>query len=788
MSTQGVTVNLVLNSASYSAAIKDAQRQIDTFAGKARGAGHSTVSSMQASSAAIRTLEGGMANNVRAVERFITMIPGVGKALQTAFPLIGGLAFAGLLVRLGTELNEFIRKANQVPQALLNGFRELSTSSLLANDELRKTNDTLQAQIDKLSGRHENTLALTLDEARINADKLAQSLDRDNQQIQQLLKSNQVSILGGIFTNQIPTAAVSGQVNYWNQELANLGHAYNQAVHNAGGDTNSPAVQQAQAALTQRRQDAIRSFQSDLTLRRVGAGAGEEYAGNQQANINIDAGELDLLNNQQDQANLQTDNVKLTAREKSIQASKEFADQQKALQEQIVQQWHQQLDDLKSAEGLTLSQEADFWISRAAMAQRGSKSYTSALDEANKDIAQVRAENRRGEDAFAKTSAEPLDTNDLSVTDRSSIQSSSKTATDYLKNLNEGIELQRQNAQAIAEASLQMEVATGRISAFDAANIQAALHTQEYEQSLSQLQDALGNVANDPGLSQLDKNAQSAALNNQIAALNGQRSTQVLQDQQATSANTVTGSMSMAINQMVQAWTNASQQITGFFSNSVGTLNDTLVNVLTTRDRGGNTARRQFEAAGHSVFTDLTRRGLQATEGSLFSSLGFGSQKADGSSANPFYVRIASGAGGAISGAAGEIGGFVRGIFGGGTAPSMTSQALSTTSSAVSSVLDSIPLQGFFAAGGDVVANRPAMIGEAGPEVFWPHSAGTIIPNNQLGGSTNHNISIDARGSTDPAATEAAVHRAMSRYLPSSVAASVAAVQDRNRRVPLSTR
>lgn len=40
------------------------------------------------------------------------------------------------------------------------------------------------------------------------------------------------------------------------------------------------------------------------------------------------------------------------------------------------------------------------------------------------------------------------------------------------------------------------------------------------------------------------------------------------------------------------------------------------------------------------------------------------------------------------------------------------------------------------ATGGPVSAGVPYMIGERGPELFWPRTSGTIIPNHQLGGET----------------------------------------------------
>ena len=58
-------------------------------------------------------------------------------------------------------------------------------------------------------------------------------------------------------------------------------------------------------------------------------------------------------------------------------------------------------------------------------------------------------------------------------------------------------------------------------------------------------------------------------------------------------------------------------------------------------------------------------------------------------------------------------------------------------------------LGGMFAEGGRPPINRPSIVGEKGAELFVPDSAGTIIPNNQLGGSTNVTFNIntvDARG------------------------------------------
>ena len=67
----------------------------------------------------------------------------------------------------------------------------------------------------------------------------------------------------------------------------------------------------------------------------------------------------------------------------------------------------------------------------------------------------------------------------------------------------------------------------------------------------------------------------------------------------------------------------------------------------------------------------------------------------------------------------------------------------------VNSLLGSIPGIGslFKAEGGSVKRGGSYIVGERGPELFTPGSSGMITPNNQLGGSTNVVVIVDASGS-----------------------------------------
>ena len=97
----------------------------------------------------------------------------------------------------------------------------------------------------------------------------------------------------------------------------------------------------------------------------------------------------------------------------------------------------------------------------------------------------------------------------------------------------------------------------------------------------------------------------------------------------------------------------------------------------------------------------------------------------------------------AVSGIGRDIGGFLGGLFtrGGGS----------------SGGLDSIPfissLGGAgFANGGRPPVGKVSVVGERGPELFVPSTAGTIIPNNAIGGGGTTNnmitVNVDASGSS----------------------------------------
>lgn len=115
-----------------------------------------------------------------------------------------------------------------------------------------------------------------------------------------------------------------------------------------------------------------------------------------------------------------------------------------------------------------------------------------------------------------------------------------------------------------------------------------------------------------------------------------------------------------------------------------------------------------------------------------------------------------------------QIVGIVAGAFGGATGTPSRGFGSST-----GNYLPGIPANAY---GGSVMGNKPTLVGERGPELFIPGGNGTIIPNSNMrgggGGGSPISISVDARGSSDPAAVRAQVQQGILEAAPAIIAAA----------------
>jgi len=135
-----------------------------------------SVSGVQATSGALRVLEGNMTNNLRAAERFLANTLKLGPALQVAFPVVGAIAALGVVGELVKKVTEFITTMRDAPKVAQDAFSKINTSLRVTNDGLDLSAARLRNEIAQLQGKPVNHLAEALLEAKEAADKLNESL------------------------------------------------------------------------------------------------------------------------------------------------------------------------------------------------------------------------------------------------------------------------------------------------------------------------------------------------------------------------------------------------------------------------------------------------------------------------------------------------------------------------------------------------------------------------------------------------------------------------------------
>lgn len=177
-----VVIDIQGHTATFSDNMKKAEGSLRDF-------GSHGVTNVQAVSGALRVMEGNMTNNLRAAERFLANTLKLGPAMQAIFPLVGGLAFLGVIGELGKKVYEFFKTLKEQPEVANGAFRKLSDSLAVTDAELKVSNAELGNQIAKLSGQPGNGLKVALLEAVAAADKLKVSLDSDLKSLFELMKT-----------------------------------------------------------------------------------------------------------------------------------------------------------------------------------------------------------------------------------------------------------------------------------------------------------------------------------------------------------------------------------------------------------------------------------------------------------------------------------------------------------------------------------------------------------------------------------------------------------------------
>ena len=255
--------------------------------------------------------------------------------------------------------------------------------------------------------------------------------------------------------------------------------------------------------------------------------------------------------------------------------------------------------------------------------------------------------------------------------------------------------------------------------------------------------------------------------------------------------------VTLFFNQMARDSESAAEQVHTVLEGAFNSLNSTLERLI---ERQKTSFAEFFRGISQSLVKLGLQKGEQAIAGSIMSALGKGENKPTTTLAavnrsntyleqmTGFLRQMAS------KGPMGSDGGSV-----GGSTDSSWNTGIGSTASALTPFASLIPgvgplLSGFMggfgghrALGGDVTAGMTYDVGEMGRERFTPTQNGKITPTKDMGKKSG-DIHIDARGSNDPAQTEAAVHRAMAGYAPHMARGTATAMAESKSRRPSMSR
>lgn len=716
---------------------------------------HSGVSQQMAASAAVRGLEGNA--GIRSVERFLTTIPGVGAAMQNLFPLIGGIAFLGIITKIGTELFDTEQKGKHAGEEMSRAFGEMNAKLELSNDELALQNAKLEDVIGKLSGRPTDGLATGLLEAAVAADKFQEALAADVKTLKALLQESNVSVMEGMLSGTANTVGSNKEIDARAKQVEHeslmVKAAYNQAQVDAKGDRakEEAATKAYYGRLDQIAAEAARNMRQRATeiavAQKTTTYTDQALVGNSGVKVDATAQRSSfedaavVFDNIQRRSQLAGNNFIDQKKKGALEGQKALAEDSSKADEKRLKQMEASLKEMQLLGNDSAKAEFDYWTERIGKFVVGSQQYDAivskqaALAERGRTVAAEKIakekSSRRGSDS---------DEGDRSIYDygkdvTKAAQGQVKAQNERTDMANELAAVNQRNAASLEELSISEAIgqSISRIAGFTEL---AAVHTRAYGAEIDRLNVKAQQIANDSSLTDAEKEKQLGQVGIQSANLRTSRAHQIVQDRYETTSPASSAGVGAkdALDEFVDSTRDAARMMKQIVDSALSGVNKTLVDDMT-----GQRKRGEWTSVGRGLATDISGGALRKGEGAVLGAFGLGSGKPDGSAGNPLHVIMAN----------------LPGV----SMPSIVSSATSSSMSSGPSI-KSIGQMLFgmlpgFASGGAISADTMAVIGEKGPELFMPNSGGTIVPNNRLrasaGSGTPSEVHIhqDLRGASD---------------------------------------
>ena len=287
-------------------------------------------------------------------------------------------------MRLGEGAYKLFKEIEEAPRKIRDAFSEMESSVRLANDELQKSNDQLRDEIAKIEHKPENSIRVALGDARVAADQLGISLNRDLTALQQLFEKNQVGFLRQLL-GEAGTDDLDKQLKEFQRKVAGISaQAVVSRQEEIGGAQlfdPSSLKRSKEAEQIKTNTELTRAYTHEIQNLNHELQVAESLPGNG-ARIELLRGAIADLTEQQNSISLKSDHGDLQGQKAGAQASRDAAAAataaQRKLQEDLKSGYDEMLADLKADHEVTRAEELAFREQELAeVAQYGDK--TKAL-------------------------------------------------------------------------------------------------------------------------------------------------------------------------------------------------------------------------------------------------------------------------------------------------------------------------------------------------------------------------------------------------------------------------
>jgi hypothetical protein len=266
-------INIDGNTASFTDAMTKAEAKAKASAAEIKRAIQQEIKESNASLALMGEEFG--VHLPRHVRTFVSSLPGISKAMATAFTGLAVVAIGDALVKAGEkafQLAAALSKLSDAAKKNADQWRGLQLQQQQSNDQLDLTNAKLEVEIAKLEHKPVNSLKVSIDEARVAADQLAASLHKGVEEEIKLLKEQEPNWFVRFLTGQSGTGDIQKLLDEHSREMSTIAAGGNLGEsHDVGAtQTNTTLALRAQqltviAQLQKQIADANVRNQSALT-------------------------------------------------------------------------------------------------------------------------------------------------------------------------------------------------------------------------------------------------------------------------------------------------------------------------------------------------------------------------------------------------------------------------------------------------------------------------------------------------------------------------------------------